>query len=653
VAFKGGALLPEEFIEVVRDVIREHSREEPVARKIRRVVPDDVGLIGASYPFLRKSSTAGDLFLSAFVYVMRNYGVDLIITGTTGQLKEADEVVDLACELADSVLACDFIDIFGDRYVIIRGEGQTTSLGDAPKNAKSPESTEFVPGVVIKKSENIFNIDFSLLQGLVGFETGPIHRPGLTLQLFTEGTIHSQYNDEIEMMMGSAFSVPRERPPQEKPPGIPSPEKAARPQGREPSKSAAAIEDRRRVSVIRFDSDLSEAVHDSLGVLEGHPIDRTMICSIDEFYMSEYMREMGNRDLIDVSACMRNKERDPYFVSVGENVLGVPYYANVLLIAYRDGILGSGESPPLTWSDWREKVMHVPERLKTLYRFDFDLLAKETLTCTMLDAIVSVCKKIGSTNKNQWKSPAIPETEQGDLYTWDKKKGTAVKKMLMSEISRKEVEDKIVDELHCFQDLFSSSKKYISKFSKSTEGDESRYLNPDSALTVCWYSQLRELINRHPELRRKLRVAPLPGGGFRGDWFLGIVKGSVSEALGRKVIDLLCNRQEEYKRFVRGVGLPVTTRFYNKDAPEGDTLPKRTGFLAWPSSEISLNRILQIHRNALARSHIEGYRTFRPALYGLAEMIAFAEKGENPTALIRHCIRRLPYMIKVVGEKQP
>jgi KaiC/GvpD/RAD55 family RecA-like ATPase len=670
VAFKSGALLPEEFLEVVRNVINEQSDSTYPTRKISRVVLSDVGLIGASYPFLRKSSTAGSLFLPAFVHVMRNYNIELVMTGTTGQLKEADEAVDLACELADSILHCGFVDVFGDRYVIVRGEGQTASHS-------SRMSSEFLPGVLISKDAETFEVDVNLLQGLVGFDTGTIHRPGLTLQLFNEGDIHSQYNDEIEMMMRSAFSVPRELAAKERStndsPSIIGDGSAdlesktaevpahssdsigtAKSDTRYSQRTGSLIEDRRRVSIIRFTSDLSEAVHDSLGVLEGRPIDRTMICSIDEFFMAKEKSGKEERGLIDVSRIVdkektqedAEKERDKYLVSIGTGrVYGVPYYANVLLLAYRDDILKDNGIThiPRTWSEWSTLItgeMNIP---KPMRRFDFDMIAQETLTCIFLDALIS---GYGYPKRSNWKFPKedIRTTRQKVLQKWDEKRGQQVSNILTQGIPEKKKKS-AERELIALQELFFHSLKYdLRENIHLNKKEENRYLHGNSILYACWYSQLRDLIGRHPELAPKLRVAPLPGGGFRGDFFLGIIKGSVSETLGRKVIELLFNEQEEYKRFVRGVGLPVTTRFYAKKESTS------SGFLAWPSSKERLNKILRIHRDALTRSRIDGYRDYRPALHAMSEMIAFADRKDGKKT-IQDCIRRLQYIIRILSTK--
>ena len=71
VAFKGGSLLPEEFLDIVRSIFREQRIVG--GKDIRRVVLDDISLIGVSYPLLRESKTAGELFLPSFVHIIRNY----------------------------------------------------------------------------------------------------------------------------------------------------------------------------------------------------------------------------------------------------------------------------------------------------------------------------------------------------------------------------------------------------------------------------------------------------------------------------------------------------------------------------------------------------------------------------------------------------
>ena len=119
-----------------------------MAARFERVVLDDVSRIGISYPFLRNSKTAGDLFLPSFVHLMRNYGVDLVIIGTSSELKESDDVISRACGLADTVVSCRNCDIFGDRFVIVSGEGMVAGVGE------EVGKREPIPGVIRIEKQN-------------------------------------------------------------------------------------------------------------------------------------------------------------------------------------------------------------------------------------------------------------------------------------------------------------------------------------------------------------------------------------------------------------------------------------------------------------------------------------------------------------------
>ncbi len=95
------------------------------------------------------------------------------------------------------------------------------------------------------------------LEGLVGFDTGHVYRPGVAIHAFQENEgVHKRYNDEVAAMVEGLFSKP------------PS------------SRRTDRTEDAHRyargdVSLIPFDSDKSEALHDSLGLAQGKPLDRT------------------------------------------------------------------------------------------------------------------------------------------------------------------------------------------------------------------------------------------------------------------------------------------------------------------------------------------------------------------------------------------
>jgi hypothetical protein len=129
----------------------------------------------------------------------------------------------------------------------------------------------------------------------------------------------------------------------------------------------------------------------------------------------------------------------------------------------------------------------------------------------------------------------------------------------------------------------------------------------DAAVYICWYSQLRELISRaadeNRDLATKLRICALPSGGFTGDWYIGVVNGSVSLSLGQALVETLCRKKEAYKRFVRGVGLPTEKEFYSDK------------FFAWPGSGVSLSTLGKILEGAGSRAKINGYQDIKTVLY--------------------------------------
>jgi hypothetical protein len=149
---------------------------------------------------------------------------------------------------------------------------------------------------------------------------------------------------------------------------------------------------------------------------------------------------------------------------------------------------------------------------------------------------------------------------------------------------------------------------------------------------VCWYSELRELLFRKPDLSNKLKVFALPGKGFKGDWHIGILNGSVSANLGLNVVKKLCNKNEDFKRFTFGVGLPSKSRFIEKEenkiygkVSEVTKFKKAEVFYAWPNSSITLDKVYKIHHFANERAKITGYLEFKEQFVALFHWLIMME----------------------------
>lgn len=155
VTFKNGALLPEEFVDEICKIINIYG--------IRRVVFMDLKYIGSSYPFLVNSDTSGNLFLSAFVHIMRNYGMHVIMSSSESGLEPSDVELSKAGILADAILRCTIgTKEDGSEAVYISGEGLITE----PRNKRAEfiideekYTLQFCKDVCDKKEEILSTIE--------------------------------------------------------------------------------------------------------------------------------------------------------------------------------------------------------------------------------------------------------------------------------------------------------------------------------------------------------------------------------------------------------------------------------------------------------------------------------------------------------------
>jgi KaiC/GvpD/RAD55 family RecA-like ATPase len=606
VDFKTGALFPEEFIHVLRDIIIRAERYSG-RRGITRAILDDVSEIGSGYPFLQRSKTSGDIFLPALAHIMRNEKIDLVVTGTTREPLERDENLQRICAVADAVVSCRFCSVFGQRHVVVNSEGMAAATG-----VESTAIMSATPLVVRQLhqeekeagSPRRFGVDCELLEGLVGFDTGFVQRPGITIHAFQENDyVHRRYNDEVAAMVEALFNAPA-------------------PIRRTDTPAAARRFSESSVSLLPFHSDESEAVHDSLHVLAGRPLDRTVLYTVDEFWNSGGGESDGNNKGERVFYPLPKSKSDAKKGLIGlnpQNTLVRCYYANVLLLAYRKGRgMGKMRSRKKTWAAIADMaMMPYPKEWKDAARvrkfFWFDRSASETLSCALLDALIG--KKLAIVRKG-----GLSPTE------------------LLSMLEKAEKD--AIPQLEALRKLFSYS--VLSPQPEKDESESEKDLPRDAGIYLCWYSQLRDLIDRAPELADRLAVCPLPGGGFRGDWFIGIAKGSVSPQLGLELLEVLCSKKEGYKRFAEGVGLPLQNEFYEKKqkAP------------AWPRAEVTLAYVYEnIYKNAFSRSSIQKYAQFRSALSAICRQLTpLSGLKEGDRLDMKNIVRTLRERIQILAE---
>jgi KaiC/GvpD/RAD55 family RecA-like ATPase len=621
--FKSGYVFPEELIQIFLETLKQF--ESPT-----RVVIDEIGRIGSSYPLLFKSKTAGELFITALVHIIRNYKIKLLITGTTGEYDRSDHVINITRTVVDTIVLTDNINVFGDNYVIIKGEGLRSS--------ESQIDIENVPGVIQPLKNGFFKIEKDKFYGLVGFDTDNIYRPEIDLYLFRENALHLKYSTELIKLLKYAFSYGGD--------------------------AIFTSKDLEITTHTIYDS-TSTAFHDSLGLLRGRPIKKTVICTIDEYSINEDLEDIMvpvNKELIRECKINKPSKLDKY---------SLPYYDNVLVIVYNSEYntykkecdkLTNDERNEInnwkfnSWEDLYNKISELDSSNPQKIEIDFKSNVDETLSCLLLDTIFASIEESQLSYKE-------------DEIQLDKLIRKLLKKVNGSDI--------LLKNMFALSKIIRKSKK--SKMWRGGEINEDvntvkfkneikeEKLLPGSIFYICWYSELRELIECYPRLASQLYVYRLPGGGFTGDWRISVMKGSVSVNLGYDVLRILCGEEEDYKRFIMGVGLPTNGRFY-----KGKNLKKNVDskFLAWPNSKLlfdkqnqsldekilfDINKDLEntkgrkiiyddipqifklyyIHEKANKRSKIKNYKAIRPSLVILfKQLIRLESEVEIKTIII-------------------
>ncbi|MDR1753947.1 MAG: hypothetical protein LBR74_03455 [Eubacterium sp.] len=94
--FTSGALMPEEFLDVLYNFIR--------LRRIKNIAFLGLKVIGVSYPFLCESEISGKLFLSAFEQISRKFRINLIVSASSSNVKESEAEINKMIELSDTCI---------------------------------------------------------------------------------------------------------------------------------------------------------------------------------------------------------------------------------------------------------------------------------------------------------------------------------------------------------------------------------------------------------------------------------------------------------------------------------------------------------------------------------------------------------------------
>jgi hypothetical protein len=326
-------------------------------------------------------------------------------------------------------------------------------------------------------------------------------------------------------------------------------------------------------------------------MIPGKPLDKTIVATVDEFFLDKEERPTREELFAGLPESPEHPEHQPKShkdrslkhiatLLTDSGVSAYPYYSNVLLLAYRGDYfedkfpLRDTEFGPRLRS-WRS-LRNILKGKDTVIAFDRNAL--ETGASMLLEVICGMRK---------FETYLIPKNEP-PLY----------------HLGNKQEINKVLPELDALGELLRNSLP--PEPPKTPDGMPT--LPTDAKVYVCWYSQLREVIaraaNEEKDFPSKLKVCALPNGGVTGDWYIGVLNGSVSVSLGQQLMEILCRRREEYKRLNQGVGLPTTADFYSQK-----------DIMAWPGSTVYLSELEPILRNANSRAKFKYYQRIRTVLY--------------------------------------
>ncbi|MHB9139922.1 MAG: hypothetical protein ACYC4Q_11025 [Victivallaceae bacterium] len=197
---------------------------------------------------MRNSKNSQELFIPGLVHMMRSLGAKLLMTASIherARKSSESKPVNDAVALADNVLSCSFLDVFGARCVTIESEGTFNRTGS--------QGGETIPGVISIGENNLFSINRDKLRGLIGFSSGKIQRPGISLFMFERNKLHRAYNEEVANLLQYKYAIPVD-------------------------KKLSISAENSTIRIVPFDSNHSYELSE-----EQRPLHRTVLRTIDEF----------------------------------------------------------------------------------------------------------------------------------------------------------------------------------------------------------------------------------------------------------------------------------------------------------------------------------------------------------------------------------
>lgn len=329
------------------------------------------------------------------------------------------------------------------------------------------------------------------------------------------------------------------------------------------------------------------------------PRNNLRIIALDEFWVDQFKETLlcplagAEQSYLQKfpAYCRRKMVRDNY-------VVAVPYYLNFGVLCYRSDLI------PRLPNSWEgiQSLTHrilgdaeVPNDIDRAFAVPFGL--RESLNCLLLEMLAA--------DEGVLRNGCLAET-------------------LNSAKGR--------NSCRCFAELFlqrpGRCNQEVEAFCGGAEmaSGGARYVHSPRGALVWrhWFSTIPQLYADHPDLKGRVSIAPLPGTvSVSGEWYLGMVEGSLAQEVGKCMIEQLTSEAQALARMELGVGLPTYIEHYAK-AP----------VIPFGMHIIDSDLIQSLCTTPIQRSRVGCYSRISRTLSGFLSAIAtlgrqFEGKGEK------------------------
>jgi KaiC/GvpD/RAD55 family RecA-like ATPase len=546
VAIEGGYVKPGYILQRLEDeFINSRLNDRPIGR----VMIDNIAHWEFSCPYIREDETFGDTLID----MLRRHGVTAVLT--CGEPRHDSESVLQRSILdnADCVIRFERIELRGASQIMLKVL-KTRDMTHRKENFELLATPELLD---VKTTSSLVRVG----------NDGSLSSVKIRLFLHSESEAQTAYNNTILMATRSTLS------------------------------KEVVLESENPIQISRV-----------LSLGESSSIDELQILQLDEFQLPVAYKTMardlytfpknawGPKDWGEILPPLRSLSR------TAKGYLVVPFYENVGLLAYRNGL------PLACTESWKELSIECMrwerdnEESGDVF-FSFPMVTSENFNVLFLEILF-------------WLTGPPPRMEEGIP-------SCVLREWLTSEES---VEATIILHRLC--------RRAYALEHESGSLDLLRpatfKVTPRAQVWRHWYTTLNQMFSDMSTAERaEISVSTLPGNAsVAGEWYLGVPSYSAAPDVGLRLIQLYTSKEAEIDRLKYGVGLPVRTSFYTQQASESTSVS--------PYFSMNTSRLLHAIEGALRRSSFGCYRRYSSILSTHLQsvlMLSWRDKQELDQAI--------------------